>query len=222
MTANPSGVWIGRSVGFPFRLPDPLNQLFSLWRKPRGKQVISAPRLWGSLGVALGWLCGGSLLPSRWLCGRLRVALSGLCTPESVPSLCLVYGFVVALLRGIRLPAACLPNGFGVVCGWLRVALAPAVRKRFLSLENGQLCGARFWDTRGAAVSRQIFLEKSCCQTRAVCGSSTSQRLIHKILAAVGGTTQISVPHQLVVLRQQWCPVYCGFSTLRNRADLVV
>jgi hypothetical protein len=37
-------------------------------------------------GVALGWLRGG--------CG---VALRCLCTPKSMPSLCLVYGFVVAL-----------------------------------------------------------------------------------------------------------------------------
>ena len=41
--------------------------------------------LWGRIGVALRWL---------W-CG-FRVALGWLCTPESMPSICLVYGFVVA------------------------------------------------------------------------------------------------------------------------------
>ena len=41
---------------------------------------------WWSLGVALVWL---------W-CG-FRVALRWLCTPESMPSICLLYGFVVAL-----------------------------------------------------------------------------------------------------------------------------
>ena len=39
-----------------------------------------------SLGVALGW---------PW--GSLGVALGWLWTPESMPSICLVYGFVVAL-----------------------------------------------------------------------------------------------------------------------------
>jgi hypothetical protein len=52
---------------------------------------------WGSLGMALGWLCSPESVPSIWLCGGLGVALGCLCTPESLRSLCLVYGFVVAL-----------------------------------------------------------------------------------------------------------------------------
>src|ERR1035441_10876847 len=51
--------------------------------------------------VALGWLWGGSVVPSRWLCGGLGVALRSLCTPESMPSICLVYGLGVAL-GGLR------------------------------------------------------------------------------------------------------------------------
>jgi hypothetical protein len=43
-------------------------------------------RLWSGFGVALVWL---------W-CG-LEVALGWLCTPEYMPSICLLYGFAVAL-----------------------------------------------------------------------------------------------------------------------------
>jgi hypothetical protein len=39
----------------------------------------------GLIWLALGWLWGG-----------FGVALGWLCTPKSMPSLCLVYGFVVA------------------------------------------------------------------------------------------------------------------------------
>ena len=42
--------------------------------------------LWCGCGVALGWL---------WC--SLRVAVVWLCTPESMPSICLLYGFEVAL-----------------------------------------------------------------------------------------------------------------------------
>jgi hypothetical protein len=52
--------------------------------------------LWWSLGGALREPWGGSLVPSRWLCGGLGVALRWLCIPESMPSICLVYGSEVA------------------------------------------------------------------------------------------------------------------------------
>src|ERR1017187_7441294 len=42
--------------------------------------------LWCGFGVALGWPWGG-----------FAVALGWRCTPESMPSICLVYGFEVAL-----------------------------------------------------------------------------------------------------------------------------
>jgi hypothetical protein len=38
------------------------------------------------LRVALWWLCGGSVVAFEWLCA-----------PESMPSICLVYGFEMAL-----------------------------------------------------------------------------------------------------------------------------
>src|ERR1019366_526600 len=44
-------------------------------------------------GVALGWPWGGLVMALGWLC-----------TPESMPSICLVYGFVVAF------------GGFGWIC----------------------------------------------------------------------------------------------------------
>src|ERR1019366_3249451 len=61
--------------------------------------------LWYGFGMALvepwGGL-GGALVEPWW---SLRVALGWLCTPESMPSICLVYGFRVALggFRGFRL-----------------------------------------------------------------------------------------------------------------------
>ena len=48
--------------------------------------AVTLPRPWWSLGVALGWLWGGFGVALRWLC-----------TPEYMPSICLVYGFMVAL-----------------------------------------------------------------------------------------------------------------------------
>src|ERR1039457_5905790 len=52
---------------------------------------------WCGLGVALVWpWCGlGVALVWPW-CG-FGVALVWLCSPESMPSICLVYGFAVAL-----------------------------------------------------------------------------------------------------------------------------
>ena len=52
---------------------------------------------WWSLGGALvepWWSLGGALVEPWW---SLGVALWWLCTPESMPSICLVYGFGVAL-----------------------------------------------------------------------------------------------------------------------------
>src|ERR1017187_2325593 len=53
--------------------------------------------LWCGFGVAVVWLwCGlGVALVWPW-CG-FGVALVWLCSPESMPSICLVYGFAVAL-----------------------------------------------------------------------------------------------------------------------------
>src|ERR1035438_7940747 len=53
--------------------------------------------LWCGFGVALVWLwCGfGVALVGPWW-GH-GGALGWLCTPESMPSICLVYGFAVAL-----------------------------------------------------------------------------------------------------------------------------
>src|ERR1035441_1281546 len=53
-------------------------------------------RLWGGFGVPIGWLAVG-----------FEVALVWLCTPESMPSICLLYGFGVALGGFVR-PAVCL------------------------------------------------------------------------------------------------------------------
>ena len=62
--------------------------------------AATVPRLWDSLDVALGWL---------WC--SLRVALGWLCTPESMPSICLVYGFEVAL-GGFARPFCTLHSAF--------------------------------------------------------------------------------------------------------------
>src|ERR1039457_3746131 len=58
----------------------------------------------GRMSVALVWLwCGfGVALVWPW-CG-LRVALGCLCTPESMPSICLLYAFGVAL-GGLPFPS---------------------------------------------------------------------------------------------------------------------
>src|ERR1039458_3087133 len=48
-------------------------------------------------GVALVWLWCGLGVALVWPWGGLGVALGWLCTPESMPSICLLYGFVVAL-----------------------------------------------------------------------------------------------------------------------------
>ena len=102
-------------------------------------------------------LWGGSVLQSIWLCGRLVVALGWLCTPESVPSLCLVYGFLVALggqSVADRLPSkrfwgrfVMASGGFGVPpVGWVwplaiisafsRAGLCPAFTLVFCLLHS--------------------------------------------------------------------------------------
>src|ERR1035438_4368697 len=53
-------------------------------------------RLWGGLGVALGYPWGGFRVALYSTVDGFVVALGWLCTPESMPSICLVYGFVVA------------------------------------------------------------------------------------------------------------------------------
>src|ERR1035437_1771574 len=60
---------------------------------------FGVPIGWLSVGfeVALGWLWGGfggALVEPWWSLGG---ALGWLCTPESMPSICLLYGFAVAL-----------------------------------------------------------------------------------------------------------------------------
>jgi hypothetical protein len=47
--------------------------------------------------VAEGWLWVPNWLPIGYLPNGFGVALRWLCTPESMPSICLLYGFVVAL-----------------------------------------------------------------------------------------------------------------------------
>src|ERR1035437_7811285 len=64
-------------------------------------------------------------------------------------------------------------------------------------------------------------LAKSSCQPGAGWAKNDIGRLGHRIWVVVSGTTQISVPHQLVVPRWPGCPAYCGFWTLLGRADLV-
>src|ERR1035441_2230164 len=52
--------------------------------------------LWCGFGVALMWLWWGFGGALRWLWWGLGGALGWLCTPESMPSICLLYGFAVA------------------------------------------------------------------------------------------------------------------------------
>src|ERR1039458_2578526 len=53
--------------------------------------------LWSGFGGALGWLWSGFGVALVWLWCGLEVALGWLCTPEYMPSICLLYGFGVAL-----------------------------------------------------------------------------------------------------------------------------
>ena len=62
---------------------------------------------WGGFWVAWGWLWGAYRLAIKWLWCGFGVALGWLCTPESMPSICLLYGFGVALGGFVR-PAFCL------------------------------------------------------------------------------------------------------------------
>src|ERR1035438_3040483 len=68
-----------------------------LWGSHEGGFVGALVWLWWSLGVALVEPWGGFGGALRWLWGSLGVALVWLCTPESMPSICLVYGSGVAL-----------------------------------------------------------------------------------------------------------------------------
>src|ERR1017187_462224 len=58
---------------------------------------LACTRLATGFGVALGWLGGRMGVALGWLWGGFGVALGWLCTPESMPSICLQYGFAVAL-----------------------------------------------------------------------------------------------------------------------------
>src|ERR1019366_4268715 len=63
--------------------------------KTLGEQAVSAPSsLWNSLSS---WLWCGFGVALVWPWGGFGVALRWLCTPESMPSICLLYGFGVAL-----------------------------------------------------------------------------------------------------------------------------
>jgi hypothetical protein len=63
----------------------------------RSADFDAAPGLY----LALRWLEGRMGVAWRWLGGGFGVAVGWLCTPESMPSICLLYGFVVAL-GGLR------------------------------------------------------------------------------------------------------------------------
>ena len=79
--------------------------------------------------MALGWLWGGFEVALYSQVDSFVVALGWLCTPESMPSICLVYGFLVALGGLPDHSALCipvlrsstaeggLPSAFA--CGWL-------------------------------------------------------------------------------------------------------
>src|SRR5674476_326518 len=57
-----------------------------------GRIGVALVWLWWRFGVALGWLWGPNRLAiSRLWCGFM-MALGCLCTPEYMPSICLLYG----------------------------------------------------------------------------------------------------------------------------------
>ena len=85
-------------------LPDPERELRLMMpplpgaesgREPRFPQALVWP--WCGLGVALVWLWCGLGVALLWLWCGFGVALVWLCTPESMPSICLQYGLGVAL-----------------------------------------------------------------------------------------------------------------------------
>src|ERR1039458_3415745 len=83
---------------------------------------LSVSRLWCGFGVAWGWLWWRLVVAWGWLGGGFRVALGWLWTPESMPSICLLYGFGVALgAHGGGCGGALwwLGGGLGVALGWL-------------------------------------------------------------------------------------------------------
>src|ERR1035438_5580435 len=74
--------------------------------KAQGKQVVSVlPRLWNGVISGL-WGGFGEALGRLW--GGFGVALGWLWTPEYMPSICLLYGFAVALGGFAR--AFCIPQ----------------------------------------------------------------------------------------------------------------
>src|ERR1017187_8261070 len=66
------------------------------WRWLEGRMRVALVWLWGGCRVALGWPWGGLGAALEWPWGGLGVALGWLCTPESMPSICLLYGLGVA------------------------------------------------------------------------------------------------------------------------------
>src|ERR1022692_3902277 len=59
--------------------------------------LAGAKKVFPGFEVALRWLVGGLWVAWRWLSVGFGVALGWLCTPESMPSICVVYGLGVAL-----------------------------------------------------------------------------------------------------------------------------
>src|ERR1039458_136373 len=78
------------------------------WRRPWGNQGSNShcgqgPAETGGFWASdlqtglMSWLESGPGVALVWLWGGFGVALGWLCTPESMPSICLVYGLAVAL-----------------------------------------------------------------------------------------------------------------------------
>ena len=76
-----------------------------LLRIPKGPPPnhLAISWLWCGFGVALVWPWCGLGVALVWLWCGFGVALVWLCTPEYMPSICLLYGFAVAL-GGFRWP----------------------------------------------------------------------------------------------------------------------
>src|ERR1035441_2442390 len=66
--------------------------------RPRSLPSETSRRwLWYGFGMALVWLWYGFGMALVWLWCGFGVALGWLCTPEYMPTICLLYGFAVAL-----------------------------------------------------------------------------------------------------------------------------
>src|ERR1035437_357648 len=106
--------------------------------------------LWWSLGVAVVEPWWRFRVAVGWPWGGFRVALGCLCTPESMPSICLLYGFGVALggfarslapisafhfllsaFAGMGLWVACSPSWFKVRGSTFDVQPSPPMGSKF-------------------------------------------------------------------------------------------